>query len=263
MIKFFHKNRTNLIAIMLALLLIILAVITIISDLLEQRNVWVCILTNPYVSGVIYTAAMLYIVYAIQIAEGKRMIKRDFRCNEILSDVNYSINKLNELIENKKDNQTYKNLILYNREEFSIVKQGLSYYNNDILFESLKSCLFFNLNFELLGIINNIKNRLPNITDEKKKVCMFLERDGDDTEDFDENEAICFLKDLIFLARYWKDLFSYLSYDNTYTQELLKYYNYYFEKEDFKSLEDMAVRIKMIQKMFDNEIKKKVKTRKK
>ena len=51
---------------------------------------------------------------------------------------------------------------------------SLSDINNDILIESLQSCFFLNLNFKLLSIVNNIKNRLPNIRNgypEIKEMC--------------------------------------------------------------------------------------------
>lgn len=50
---------------------------------------------------------------------------------------------------------------------------------------------FFNINFELMGIINNIKNRLPNITDEEEKVGKYLEQGNNSDGDFEEYEAPC------------------------------------------------------------------------
>ena len=47
--------------------------------------------------------------------------------------------------------------------DFEMMAYSLSCENNDILIESLQSCFFLNLNFKLLNIVNNIKNRLPNI----------------------------------------------------------------------------------------------------
>ncbi len=140
----------------------------------------------------------------------------------------------------------------------STVKLGLTYFNNNILIESLKRCFFINLNFELLAIINNIENRLPNITDEKNLVGIYLEFGDNSVANFNEKDAEYYLLDLKFLVEYWRALLNYLEYDNLYTKELVKYYNRYFDMKDFKSLEDISLRIKIIQKEFHREIKKSV-----
>ena len=164
--KWIRKHKIFATAMLFVLLILLCAVITIsceLSDVEKQQGYLYRILSNPYVSGVIYTVGLLYIVYAFQITVSKRRIKHDFRCNEVMEDIDDSIVELYEIIDTKNDNETYKNFILRNRAKLFFVKLGLTYYNNSILLESLNVCFFFNLNFELLGIINNIKNRLPNI----------------------------------------------------------------------------------------------------
>lgn len=264
--EFISRNNTRIIAIVVVIVLLSCAAYTFVVDCFDtdNQNAWVyIILTNPYVSGIIYTLGLLYIVYAIQIYRSKRRIKRDFRCNEVMEDVDHSISEFNKLISSKKSDGLYKDFIIQYRTKLSVVKLGLTYFNNNILIESLKRCFFINLNFELLAIINNLENRLPNITDEKKSVGNFLELGNDSEADFGEEDAKYYLMDLKYLAEYWRSLLNYLEYDNLYSKELAKYYHRYFEKEDFKSIEDMSLRIKMIQKAFNGEIKRKVREAKK
>ena len=50
-----------------------------------------------------------------------------------------------------------------NSGDVDIITLSLSYENNDLLIDSVQSCFLINLNFKLLSIVNNIKNRLPNL----------------------------------------------------------------------------------------------------
>lgn len=259
--EFISRNKTRITAIVVILVLLSCAAYSFTVDYFDTDNqkAWVyIILTNPYVSGIVYTLGLLYIVYAIQIDRSKRRIKRDFRCNEVMEDVDHSISEFNELISSKNADDSYKDFIIQHKTKLSVVKLGLTYFNNNILIESLKRCFFINLNFELLAIINNLENRLPNITDEKKSVSSFLELGNNSEATFEENDAKYYLMDLKYLAGYWRALLNYLEYDNLYSKELAKYYHRYFEKEDFKSIKDMSLRIEMIQKAFNGEIKRKV-----
>ena len=112
------------------------------------------------------------------------------------------------------------------------------------------------MNFELLGIINNIKNRLPNIREERK-ISPFLNSAKNENIIFDDFDARQFIVDLYFLAGYWKSLLNYIGYDNSYTQLVLEYYNRYFA--DTRNIDDISIRLKMIQMTFDKEIKEKIK----
>ncbi len=259
------RNRTRILSTVFVMILSACTIYTIVAGSLDanNQNAWLYrILMNPFVSGIIYTVSLLYVVYAIQIDRSKRKIKLDFRCNEVMDDVDHSISVFKELIPSEKNIGSYKDFIIQHRAELSTVKLGFTYYNNNILIESLKRCFFINLNFELLAIINNIENRLPNITDEKNPVGKFLEFCDNTEASFSENDAKHYLVDLKFLGEYWRSLLNYLEFDNSYSKELAKYYNHFFEKYDLNSIEDMSLRIKMIQKLFDREIKRKIRKEK-
>ena len=148
--EFISRNKTRIIAIVVVIVLLSSAAYTFVVDCFDtdNQNVWeYIILTNPYVSGIIYTLGLLYIVYAIQIDRSKRRIKRDFRCNEVMEDVDHSISEFNELISSKNAGDTYKDFIIQHRTKLSVVKLGLTYFNNNILIESLKRC-FFRYNYK-------------------------------------------------------------------------------------------------------------------
>ena len=106
---------------------------------------------------------------------------------------------------------------------------SLSCENNDILIESLQSCFFLNLNFKLLNIVNNIKNRLPNIRNgypEIKEICENYELNNDeDMLKSIENRFPHYLIDLRFMATYWQELLDYLNYDPTYIKLFVRTYN--------------------------------------
>lgn len=113
--------------------------------------------------------------------------------------------------------------------DFGMMAYSLSCENNDILIESLQSCFFLNLNFKLLNIVNNIKNRLPNIRNgypEIKEICENYELNNDENMlKSIENRFPHYLIDLRFMATYWQELLDYLNYDPTYIKLFVRTYN--------------------------------------
>lgn len=160
---------------------------------------------NAYVVNIITSIAVVILMYFIQLAYCKRKIKKDFRCNEVLEDIQDGLDKANVLIqkaslfelsnqneEPDKVKYLYYEFYLQNKERFSFCKMIFTYENNDILISSIQSAFFINLNFKLLNIINNIKNRLPNIKNGFERIqelCNKLETKNDKkTKSKAENE---------------------------------------------------------------------------
>lgn len=91
--------KLRVFSIISASILVICATYTIVGSFCTYNGIWqtlFVILSNPFVSGVIYTVCLLFIVFDVQITISKKMIKKDFRCNEIMEDayeaiINYKI----------------------------------------------------------------------------------------------------------------------------------------------------------------------------
>lgn len=204
------------------------------------------IINNSYFSSIICSIIAVIVIYFFQVWYSKRMLKKDFRCNEIIQDVYDGIelycNIANTIPKRTSENeekdyskrQKADGLMYYkfykeHKVDFEMMAYSLSYENNDILMESLQSCFFLNLNFKLLSIVNNIKNRLPNIRNgypEIKEMCENYELNND------ENMLVSigsrfphYLIDLRFMAIYWQELLDYLNYDPTYIKEFVRIYN--------------------------------------
>ena len=73
------------------------------------------------------------------------------------------------------------------------------------------------MNFKLLNIVNNIKNRRPNLEEEYPKIkelSTLYDEDGDDKTLIQLGHEIQrFLVDIDFMAKYWFSLLGYLGYD--------------------------------------------------
>ena len=113
------------------------------------------------------------------------MLKKDFRCNEIIEDVYDGIEiycKLKDEIPEKVermpdedvlDKRRRESLMFYefykkNSGDVDIITLSLSYENNDLLIDSVQSCFLINLNFKLFNrkerkIVQALKLNAANI----------------------------------------------------------------------------------------------------
>lgn len=219
------------------------------------------ILSNPYLSGIVCTICLIFIVFDSQIVISKKRINKDYRCNEVMEGIYDAIVDYRKMIipTNKEDELKF---VVDNRSSLSRIVGELSYFNNDLLLESIKMCFFLNLNFRLLGIMNNIINRLPNLRKGNKKVIEWLNYERK-RRTFSEYDVSIFLIDLRFMVTYWKSLLDYLEYDDIYTRTLVSYYRKYFPDQKFDGVENVSIRMTMIEKTFGKAIKAEVKRIKK
>lgn len=203
----------------------------------------ILILTNTYVSGVLCSLLAVCIIYIIQVRYSKRMLKKDFRCNEVMEEIYIAINCCSKIIDdfskniikeeensiNKKGNVHTEMIGFYERNKIEIKEITLlfSNENNSLLIESVQSCFFINLNFKLLNIVNNIKNRLPNLKNGYSRIEELYKKykfDEVQYSQFKDNLHI-YIKDLQFMSLYWKHLLDYLEYDEEYTKLLIETFN--------------------------------------
>lgn len=194
-------------------------------------------------------------------------MKSDFRCNEIIHDVYDGIERTHELIKESKElsneieelekdpnmdfnvyrkEEALKYLAFYKKHkgDFEICNIALTYPNNWILIDSVQTVFFINLNFKLLNIVNNIKNRRPNLEDEYPKIeslFTLYEENGDDKVLIELGHEIHrSLVDIDFMSKYWFSLLDYLGYDpmpiklyiELFKKEYPDYENMFLEKSD-------------------------------
>lgn len=232
----------------------------------------ILVIQNTYFSSIVCSIIAVLIIYFAQVSYSKKMLKKDFRCNEII-EVLYSgielyckiMDEIPERTERKSDENVDErrkkdaiNFYEYykrNKADVDIITLSLSYKNNDILIDSLQSCFFINLNFKLLNILNNIKNRLPNLRESYpiiKKIFEKYELENDEKELLDLGIRLpTYLVDLRFMSMYWKQLLDYLGYDPTYIKLFIQAYRskYPFDEDIRQPIEVRNLRAKEIDKI--------------
>lgn len=213
---------------------------------------------NVYFSGVSCSIIAVIIIYKWQVWYSKKKLKQNFRCNECIQSIYNGIEKFREyaplIPEKENDNCDYKNLKkknaqryakFYNEHKCEIYSANLelSYEGNDLLIESIQSCFFINLNFKLLEILNNVKNRLPNLRENYPEIEK-LEKKYKETDNEDvmirlgEKLDIYFI-DVKFMVDYWRELLDYLEYDPTLVRTFVSVYNKYYGLEKIPLSEEI------------------------
>ena len=205
-----------------------------------SKDAFVNFFKNEYVVNIICTILTALALYVIQVKYSKHKLKNDFRCNEIIYDVYDGIERTMTLVKDskhisdevdelRKDEtmdfdirrkvEAEKYLSYYKEHigEFKICNICLTYHNNWILIDSVQTVFFINLNFKLLNIVNNIKNRRPNLEKEFPEIEKLYETYKNDN-DYQTlinlgYEIHRFLVDIEFMAKYWFALLDYLGYD--------------------------------------------------
>ena len=195
---------------------------------------------NDYVINISCTIVTAVALYIIQIHYCKRKLRNDFRCNEIIHDVydgiettlklvnaakpvNDEVEKLKENSEldfhtrYKKEAELYIDFYSNNKFDFEFSNNILTYPNNWILIDSVQTVFFININFKLLNIINNIKNRRPNLEEAYPEIVKMYDACKENSDDQSirilGDKIKHLLLDIEFMAKYWYSLLNYLGYD--------------------------------------------------
>lgn len=239
------------------------------KPIIESLSELTKILTHTYVSGIICSIIGVFLIAWGQVKISKIKIKKDFRCSEIIFSVTSEIDRVEKIaqeipeIKGRIGEDEYKACCekvydFYKKNKINIDCRvsNIANKNNDILIESVQACFFLNLNFKVLGIVNNIKNRLPNIiegSEELDNIYIKLEKEESNNEKEENIRELAerlsdFVKDLNLLAHYWNDLFMYLELDSDYYRKFFDVYasNYqgdnifnHTQKEQEKIIEDI------------------------
>lgn len=192
---------------------------------------------NDYVINILCTIITAVTLYVLQIKYSKYKLKRDFRCNEIIHDLYSGIESAYKIRSNARQirieldslgdidfrekekikSKKYCDFYNANKADFHLSHLALTYYNNDILIDSIQTVFFLNLNFKLLNIVNNIKNRKPNLEKEYPQIETLYEKYEKEKQENDllalGNEIEQYITDVGFMGEYCLDLLNYLGYD--------------------------------------------------
>lgn len=232
------------------LFLNIIVIILMLANLLCTNpfsETQLAIILNTYISGISCSIIAVIVIYFVQIKYSKWMIKKDFRCNEIMMDISNGIRfnrelqnklKLAQKIQCEKNDEDASRLCVeadnwccfFANNRFAIEHCNIcfTYYNNQILIDSVQSCFFLNLNFKLLTVINHIKNRKPNLEKKGAEIqevlANYMENKTDNTALIVNSKMSSYLMDLNFMAEYMQQLLDYLGYDDTVRETFLKIY---------------------------------------
>ena len=236
--KFEKKDPLLYISISCSILLVLLIVLSIIGKI-RDWNAFNVIFENAYVSGIIVTALMIPIIFELQIVISKRRIVKDFRCKEIIDDLNFILKDYIDLFKNNVIPKNSLDFCEQNWKKINIIQNCLTSPYNDILIDSLKICMFFNLNFNLMRILNNLKNRKDYFCHNNQKLLCYFEEDRQESENVtlkvNRHDADIFITDLRFLAQYWCDLLMYL---NAESRKIDEKYDLLFEEPYLKAIEE-------------------------
>lgn len=230
---------------------------------------------NSYVVSTLCGIFSIIILYVAQLKYCKKMIKKDFRCNEIIGDLsagiqksfnlldkammmenglvqepNYEINSTSGKCEQEKaqaliqrrqaEAAQYWEFYKEHKVQLYICNLSFTFDNNTLLIESIQTVFFININFRLLDIVNNIKNRKPNLVEKWKRIEQ-LESKYEHSKD-ESLKTECgklvedYLVDLKIMATYTQNLLEYLEYDPTFLKLFSKTFNEKYQVEVFFSL---------------------------
>ena len=244
-------------------------------------NFFSTVFNNSYFINIFCTIITALFLYFFQVSYSKRHLKKDFRCNEILNGLDDGIEEAKELyqeinsiegLKTKEHEPDYlkreadnakKYIEFYQKKSTSVelTKLSLTYHNNQILLDSLQSVFLININFKLLNILNNIKNRIPNVKNNYQPIQDKINRYKKTPSDFSQlelgnlgKEIYFYIQDLNFLANYYLDLFKYLRFDTNEAKELCMYIETNYSNSFFKF--PLSEQLKLI-KRAKKQIKKK------
>lgn len=242
--KVFYKTIILISVVNLILLLLICSNLGIFSSIndIEWLPAIKSLISNDYFINIFCSILSVVGLYLIQLQYCKSKLKNDFRCNEIIHDLYNGIERTYRLVKSSKhisieideakerkdldfwavrkiEAEKYIDFYSRHKVEFDLCNLSLTYYNTDILIDSVQTVFFINLNFKLLSIVNNIKNCKPNLTERYSKIKQFYEeyqQENNEKSLLDLGREINhYISRMNFMAGYWYELLNYLGYDPT------------------------------------------------
>lgn len=220
-----------LINIVLIIVLLVNKINILEEPIIESISELTEVLKNTYVSGISCSIIGVFIVVWWQIKYTKLKLREDEQCKEILSYTSIGMNIFDDLRNEMpyfhdmdrvfRDHENFYNMCKKYDERINMVFIFFAGKNNDVVLDSVQSCFFINLNFDVLNITNKLKVALNGVRSERQKLLEL--KDKIEHEQIQRNRIIylegwstimvVFLKNMEDLNKYWKNLCEYLGYD--------------------------------------------------
>ena len=229
-------------------------------------------LIEVYVSGIVCSIIGVFIVVWWQVTYSKVKLKENKRTRESLKHLSIGMSKFEELQEEYtyiqdnglKDAIKDRRLFLKKSEE---KKEDLDYLNSelagekrDILIDSIETCFFLNLNFDVLEVVNDLKYNLELVRENKLKKDEIekLINCNHHTEEYRLLKqwsvyTVRYLGGLKRLYESWNKLFGYLEIESKYYLKFEEKRDEYF-KEGKTNISDTEI---------DKEVREELKIKKK
>lgn len=226
-------------------------------------------LIEVYVSGIICSIIGVFIVVWWQVAYSKVKLKENKRIRISLRNISIGMSKFEELPEEYTCIQD--NRLKYDSRSFFKKYEGkkrvldylcfeLADKKRDILIESVETCFFLNLNFDVLEVVYDLKYNLEVVRENKLKkdeIEKLIDCNNHTEEDKLMNQwygyTVGYLAGLNRLYESWNKLFDYLEIESRYYLKFVEKRHEYF-KEGKTNISDTEI---------DKEVREELKIKKK
>lgn len=228
------------------------------------------VIDDTYFSSIFCSIVSVVIIYFVQIKYSKTKLKKDKRCNETIQELYEEMEEYCEIIDEKPseigietreiDAKKWYDFYKEMKSRIEYIEFCFSGNQVDILISSIESCFFINLNFELLNIINDVKDRLNYIRENKIKLEEEEEKykAGQDKDEEKQNqqkliitlgvEVESYIRELGSLASAWKRLLDYLKYDPMYVKLFVELYKEQFKIDGINNVDTLMRNSKRIKR---------------
>lgn len=254
-------------------LISIITIIMITENLIDGRLLGIVSnLIEVYVSGIICSIIGVFIVVWWQVTYSKVKLKENKRTRESLKHLSIGMSKFEELREEYtyiqdnglkdaiKDRRSFFKKSEEKKEDLDYLNSELAGGKRDILIDSIETCFFLNLNFDVLEVVNDLKYNLELVRENKLKKDEIekLINCNHHTEEYRLLKqwsvyTVRYLGGLKRLYESWNKLFGYLEIESKYYLKFEEKRDEYF-KEGKTNISDTEI---------DKEVREELKIKKK
>lgn len=261
-----------LINIVLIIVLLVNKINILEEPIIESISELTEVLKNTYVSGIICSIIGVFIVVWWQVTYSKVKLKENKRTRESLKHLSIGMSKFEELQEEYtyiqdnglkdaiKDRRLFFKKSEEKKEDLDYLNSELADKKRDILIESVETCFFLNLNFDVLEVVYDLKYNLEVVRENKLKKDEIekLINCNHHTEEYRLLKqwsvyTVRYLGGLNRLYESWNKLFGYLEIESKYYLKFEEKRDEYF-KEGKTNISDTEI---------DKEVREELKIKKK
>ncbi len=252
-------------------LISIITIIMITENLIDGRLLGIVSnLIEVYVSGIICSIIGVFIVVWWQVAYSKVKLKENKRIRVSLRNISIGMSKFEELPEEytciqdnrlKYDSRSFFKKYEEKKRVLDYLCFELADKKRDILIESVETCFFLNLNFDVLEVVYDLKYNLEVVRENKLKkdeIEELIDCNNHTEEDKLLNQwyryTVGYLAGLNRLYESWNKLFDYLEIESRYYLNFEEKIDKYFKEGKIVDISDTEI---------DKEVREELKIKKK